>query len=59
MLAVAYRRFTSAAVFQSTLLTSSNQASVAALTAGWSLWPLRLSTNSLSVRRAMILTPAL
>src|SRR5262249_3052140 len=53
MLAVAQLRLTSAALDHRAFLTSSNQASRAAFSAVWSLCPLRASTNSRKVRRAM------
>src|ERR1700719_1363341 len=55
-LAFAYAFKTSAGVFHRARIASWNQASRAALTALWSLLPLRLSTNCLRVFRAMTLT---
>src|SRR3984957_12951570 len=56
MLAFAYAFGTSAGVSHWARIASWNQAARAALTALWSLLPLRLSTNCLRVFRAMTLT---
>src|ERR1700730_15603138 len=56
MLAFAYAFGTSAGVSHWARIASWNQAARPALTALWSLLPLRLSTNCLRVLRAMTLT---